>query len=60
MVAAFQKDGCRSWLYLTVVCLVTFFVIGFLDSYGVFLVYLVEHYNESNSKTGMLNEHNTY
>lgn len=51
MVAAFEKDGCTSWLYLTVVSLVVFFTIGFLDAYGVFMVFLVDHYKESNSKT---------
>ena len=48
-----KKDGCQSWMYLSLVSLITFFVFGFLDAYGVLLVFLVQHFNEKNSKAGV-------
>ena len=47
-----KKDSKTSWFYLVFVFLVTFFVFGFIDSYGVLLVYLVQHFDEKNSKAG--------
>lgn len=47
-----RKDSCQSWIYLSFVSLITFFVFGFLDAYGVLLVFLVQHFNEKNSKAG--------
>lgn len=46
-----KKDSCSSWMYLTFASLVTFFVFGFLDAYGVLLVFLVQHFKEKNSKS---------
>lgn len=48
-----RKDSCQSWIYLSFTSLITFFVFGFLDAYGVLLVFLVQHFNEKNSKAGM-------
>ena len=47
-----KKDSCQSWIYLSFTSLITFFVFGFLDAYGVLLVFLVKHFNEKNSKAG--------
>lgn len=48
-----KKDSCQSWIYLSFASLITFFVFGFLDSYGVFLVFLVKHFDEKNSIAGL-------
>ncbi|CAB4040245.1 monocarboxylate transporter 10-like [Paramuricea clavata] len=45
-----RKDSRQSWVYLSFVSVITFFVFGFLDSYGVLLVFLVQHFKEKNSK----------
>jgi hypothetical protein len=47
-----KKDSRQSWVYLSFVSVITFFVFGFLDAYGVLLVFLVQHFKEKNSKAG--------
>lgn len=48
----FQKDGLSSWFYLVATFLMTFTIIGLADTAGVFVAVFVDHYKETNAKTG--------
>ena len=50
----FQKDGLSSWFYLVATFFMTFTIIGLADTAGVFVGVFVDHYKETNAKTGWM------
>jgi hypothetical protein len=53
-MSAVQKDGPYAWFYLAMTALISFLLLGLIDSIGIIVAVFIAHYNESNAKGGML------
>jgi hypothetical protein len=50
---AVQKDGPYAWFYLAITAVISFLIVGLIDSIGIIVAVFITHYNESNAKGGM-------